>query len=96
MSADAMPAGTIRAVEVAGRPLVVLRHGDDYAALDRWCPHQEGDLAQGRVLAKALKCPLHGYMFSLDTGRGLNCRGYNALVHEVQVVDGMLQVRFRE
>src|SRR5262245_60262948 len=83
-----IPAEAIRAIAVGDTPLVVVRHGDDYAVLDRWCPHQGGDMAAGRVLANTLKCPLHGYMFSLATGRGLNCRGYSARVHEAQVMDG--------
>ena len=93
LPAKEIPAGAIRAVEVDGQSLVMVRVGDSYFALDRSCPHQEGDLAAGRVLGKALKCPLHGYMFSLENGRGLNCRGYNARLHAARVVDGVLQIR---
>jgi nitrite reductase/ring-hydroxylating ferredoxin subunit len=82
-----------QAVEVAGEDLVILRHADRYVAMDRWCPHERGDLAEGRVLGRALKCPLHGFMFSLDAGRGLNCRGFQVTVHEVKVEDGVLSVR---
>jgi 3-phenylpropionate/trans-cinnamate dioxygenase ferredoxin subunit len=96
LPSDELPAGAIRAVEVAGAPLVVVRQGDAYVAMDRWCPHEGGDLAEGRVLARTLKCPLHGYMFSLDHGRGLNCRGYNARLYETRVAEGMLQVRLRQ
>jgi nitrite reductase/ring-hydroxylating ferredoxin subunit len=84
-----------RAVEVGGVELVVLRQGERYVALDRWCPHAEGDLAKGRVLGKALKCPLHGFMFNLDHGRGINCPGFAVAVHEVRVDDGVLSVRLR-
>jgi nitrite reductase [NAD(P)H] small subunit len=96
LPADELPTGGIRAVEVAGTPLVVIRLGEAWVAMDRWCPHQGGDMAEGRVLGRALKCPLHGYMFSLDNGRGLNCRGYNARLHETRVDEGMLQVRLRQ
>jgi nitrite reductase/ring-hydroxylating ferredoxin subunit len=88
-------AAPLQAIEVGGEELVLVRAGERYVAMDRWCPHQEGDLAQGRVLGGTLKCPLHGYMFSLDTGRGLNCRGFNTRVHEAQVADGMVQIRLR-
>lgn len=82
-----------RAVEVEGVELVVLRQGDRYVAMDRWCPHSDGDLAKGRVLGKALKCPLHGFMYSVDTGRGVNCPGFAVTVHEVRVDGGVLSVR---
>jgi nitrite reductase/ring-hydroxylating ferredoxin subunit len=82
-----------QAVTVNGEDLIILRHGERYVAINRWCPHQGGDLAAGRVLGKAIKCPLHGFMFSMDTGRGLNCGGFHAKVHEVQVENGVLSVR---
>jgi nitrite reductase/ring-hydroxylating ferredoxin subunit len=82
-----------RAVEIEGVELVVLRQGDRYVAMDRWCPHSDGDLAKGRVLGKALKCPLHGFMYSVDTGRGMNCPGFAVRVHEVRVDGGVLSVR---
>ena len=84
-----------RAVEVEGVELVVLRQGDRYVAMDRWCPHSDGDLAKGRVLGKALKCPLHGFMYSVDTGRGVNCPGFAVTVHEVRVDGGVLSVRLK-
>jgi nitrite reductase/ring-hydroxylating ferredoxin subunit len=84
-----------RAVEVEGVELVVLRQGDRYVAMDRWCPHSDGDLAKGRVLGKALKCPLHGFMYSVDTGRGVNCPGFAVRVHEVRVDGGVLSVRLK-
>jgi nitrite reductase/ring-hydroxylating ferredoxin subunit len=82
-----------RAVTVEGVELVVLRQGDRYVAMDRWCPHSYADLAQGRVLGKALKCPLHGFMYSVDTGRGVNCPGFAVQVYEVRVDSGGLSVR---
>jgi nitrite reductase/ring-hydroxylating ferredoxin subunit len=82
-----------QAIVVDGVELVLLRHGERYVALDRWCPHSEGDMAKGRVLGKGLKCPLHGFMYSLENGRGLNCPGFALQVHEVRVDDGVLSVR---
>jgi nitrite reductase/ring-hydroxylating ferredoxin subunit len=90
---NAAPLEAPQAVEVEGVELVVARQGDRYVALDRWCPHSDGDLAKGRVLGKALKCPLHGFMYSVDTGRGVNCPGFAVKVHQVRVDDGVLSVR---
>jgi len=90
---DAADLASPRAVEVEGVDLVVLRQGERYVAMDRWCPHSDGDLAKGRVLGKALKCPLHGFMYSVDTGRGMNCPGFSVRVYEVRVDDGVLTVR---
>lgn len=84
-----------QAVNVHGEDLIIFRHSDRYVAMDRWCPHQNGDLAEGCIEAKALECPLHGFMFSVDTGRGVNCPGLNVRVHEVQVENGVLSVRLK-
>jgi nitrite reductase/ring-hydroxylating ferredoxin subunit len=80
-------------VTVEGRDLIIFRHGERYVLMDRWCPHQNGDLAEGQVIGRALKCPLHGFMFSVDAGRGLNCPGFTLRVHEVRVENGYLSVR---
>jgi nitrite reductase (NADH) small subunit len=79
-------------VEVAGEDLLILPYAGRYVAIDRWCPHEHGDMAPGRVLGKALKCPLHGFMFSLETGRGRNCRGFQGRLHQVKVEDGVVFV----
>ena len=90
------PLDQLRAVNVNGEDLLIFRHGDRYVAMDRWCPHQNADMAEGRIVGRALKCPLHGFMFSLDSGRGLNCPGFNVRVHDVQVENGCLRVRLKE
>ena len=82
-------------VNVHGEDLIIFRHGERYVSMDRWCPHQNGDLAGGQIVGRALKCPLHGFMFSVDAGRGLNCPGFNLRVHDVQVENGFLSVRLK-
>lgn len=83
------------AVNVEDRELVLFRRGDTLAAMDRWCPHQRGDMVAGHVVGRALKCPVHGFMFSADTGRGLNCPGFDLPVHDLQVEDGIVRVRLQ-
>jgi nitrite reductase (NADH) small subunit len=96
LNLDETPLERMRAVNVDGEDLVILRQGDQYTAVDRWCPHKKGDMAEGRILGKAFKCPLHGFMFSLNNGRGLNCPGFNLSVHEVRVEAGRLSVRLEK
>lgn len=84
---------TPQPVKIRDIDLIIVRHGDRYVATDRWCPHQGGDLAEGRLLGKAIKCPLHGFMFSLETGRGVNCSGFEVKVYEVKIENGVLSVR---
>lgn len=39
-------------IDVQGRPVVVLRHGDTYYALDNTCRHMGGPLGDGMVIPR--------------------------------------------
>ena len=71
--------------------VLVARVGTDYVAMEDACNHAGASLYEGSMIAGTVACPLHGYMFSLKNGRGLNCRGYNARLHAVRVVDGIVR-----
>ncbi|OGX40472.1 MAG: hypothetical protein A3C53_07885 [Omnitrophica WOR_2 bacterium RIFCSPHIGHO2_02_FULL_68_15] len=50
--------------------------GHHYAIGDR-CPHRGGPLSRGKVeqvpgSGPAVRCPIHGWLFDLATGRCLN------------------------
>ena len=49
--------------------VAVFRTGPDevFAASDR-CPHKGGPLSEGIVHGKRVTCPLHNWVFSLETG----------------------------
>ncbi|MGO4914495.1 nitrite reductase small subunit NirD [Pseudogemmobacter sp. W21_MBD1_M6] len=41
---------------------------DEVFAIDDSCPHKGGPLSEGIVHGKAVTCPLHNWVFSLETG----------------------------
>jgi len=41
---------------------------DEVYALDNSCPHKQGPLAEGIVHGNSVTCPLHNWVFSLETG----------------------------
>ena len=59
-----------RIVKTAMGCVAVFRTGDKevFAISDR-CPHKGGPLSEGIVHGKAVTCPLHNWVFSLETGR---------------------------
>ena len=71
-----MPPGLLDngiAVAVAGgTDVVILRQDDVYRAVDRWCPHEDGDMGEGMMYGKNIKCPVHGYIFDLTKGQCIN------------------------
>ena len=79
------------AVAVAdGTDVVVLRQDDGYRAVDRWCPHEEGDLGEGLMYGKHIKCPVHGYIFDLTRGQCVNQFHLKIGVYAVEVDGGDL------
>ena len=65
--------GELKAVVVAGTPVVLARVGERYRALDDRCPHAGGPLSQGCIENGLLVCPWHGREYDLETGR---CEGF--------------------
>ena len=66
--ADIPPRGA-RRVMFDDTPVAVFRAGDGalFALVDR-CPHKHGPLSQGIVHGRAVACPLHNWVISLETG----------------------------
>jgi nitrite reductase/ring-hydroxylating ferredoxin subunit/uncharacterized membrane protein len=60
--------GRPRCADVAGVPVLVVRHGGVLRALHNRCTHRAGSLADGEVADGAVTCPLHGSVFSLEDG----------------------------
>ena len=85
---DDIPQHTGLALEVAGRPIGVMRSNDKVFAFRNMCPHKRAPLALGTLEGtmlptscvndlnygmeeRVLKCPWHGWEFSVETGECL-------------------------
>jgi len=63
----------MKAFEVQGRRVLVVNTGGKWYAVSDTCSHAEASLAFGRLDAESrtVSCPLHGAVFDLETGAGL-------------------------
>lgn len=84
---DEFPPGSARIVEVRGRSIGVFNVDGRFYAMRNVCPHHGAPLCLGRVTGRMLpsrpyeyeygqegeilRCPWHGYEFSLQDGRSL-------------------------
>ncbi|MEM3655996.1 MAG: Rieske 2Fe-2S domain-containing protein [Thermoprotei archaeon] len=66
--------GRLKAFNVGGRDIVLFRKNGKIYAFDRWCTHEQGDLAAGSVEDDVITCPDHGSQFDLEKN-GLNVLG---------------------
>jgi 3-phenylpropionate/trans-cinnamate dioxygenase ferredoxin component len=67
---DDIAPGSARRFDVGGRPVAVVRIGDDFYAIGDTCSHADFSLSEGDVWPDELEieCPKHGSTFSLATG----------------------------
>lgn len=68
LSATALAAGEVRAVEAEGRKLVLCEVEGSVYALDDRCPHADVSLSGGRLEGAILECPLHGGKLDVRDG----------------------------
>ena len=67
-----IPLRGARCVKTPEGKIAVFRTAENEVfAIDDHCPHKGGPLSQGIVHAKAVTCPLHNWVISLETGRAL-------------------------
>ncbi|WP_176084707.1 nitrite reductase small subunit NirD [Martelella sp. HB161492] len=101
MSSDFIPIGTIddiprrgaRCVRTAYGKIAVFRTADDQVfAIDDQCPHKGGPLSDGIVHGKAVTCPLHNFVISLESGSALGADEGGVNTYPVRVEDGRLSI----
>jgi len=66
-----VPAGTIKEVQVGGKPVAIANVGGAYYAIDGTCLHRGGPLGQGVLEGAVVTCPWHGWQFDVTTGRAV-------------------------
>ena len=76
---EGIPPGQSVEVTVEGKEVALFNVDGTYYAVGGRCPHRSGPLAKGRVETvegkPAVRCPLHGWLFELETGRCLTRPG---------------------
>ena len=92
---DDLAPGTARKFDVGGRPVAVVRIGDDVYAIGDTCSHAEVSLSEGEVYADTceIECIKHGSTFDLKTGEPLTLPATQPVpVYDVVVEDGQVVV----
>ena len=63
--------------QVAGEAVLLARSGGGLFAIGAECTHYHGPLAEGVLVAGAVRCPWHHACFSLRTGEALHAPALN-------------------
>ena len=86
-----IPQRGARVVKTAEGCVAVFRtSGDEVFALDNRCPHKGGPLAEGIVHGNSVTCPLHNWVFSLETGLAQGADEGQVPTYPAKVEDGRI------
>lgn len=89
-----LPDNTLRRVEVAGVPVVLVKLGTKYAAIAATCSHAGGPLDEGELQGDVVQCPWHGSRFRIRDGKAVTGPAtFSQPRYDVQVRDGMIYLR---
>jgi nitrite reductase (NADH) small subunit len=88
---DDVPSRGARCVNTPeGRIAVFRTAGDQVFAIEDHCPHKGGPLSQGIVHGRAVTCPLHNWVISLESGKALGADEGTVRTVPTRVEDGRL------
>ena len=94
---DDIPLRGARCVKTPQGKIGVFRtHDDRIFAIEDHCPHKGGPLTQGIVHGAAVSCPLHNWVFSLETGKALGADEGTVKTIPVRVEDGRIAIGLDE
>jgi len=65
---DAVPEGRALGAVVAGERVAIYRHRGRLSAVSGVCRHQNGPLAEGKIIDGCITCPWHGYQYEPESG----------------------------
>ena len=91
--ADEFSTGMRRVADADGIAVAVFNLGGEYFAIKDVCPHDGGELANGKLDGEVIICPRHGARFSIKSGVVLSPPAYEDVrTYPVRVVDGKVQI----
>lgn len=88
-----IPQRGARVVKTAQGCVAVFRTAqDEVYALNNACPHKGGPLAEGIVHGASVTCPLHNWVFSLETGTAQGADEGQVATYPARVVGGRIEL----
>lgn len=91
-----IPRQGARVVKTASGCVAVFRTLDDRVfALDDRCPHKGGPLSEGIVHGTSVTCPLHNWVFDLNTGTAQGADEGRVATYGIRVEAGRILIDAR-
>jgi nitrite reductase (NADH) small subunit len=92
-SIDAIPRRGARCVTTPAGKIAVFRTQEDQVfALENRCPHKQGPLSEGIVHGASVTCPLHNWVFDLETGKATGADEGQVRTYPIRIADGRVMM----
>jgi len=85
--------GRGKIVTVNGIKVALFRCEGAVYAIRNQCPHMGGDLGDGFLEGEIVRCPWHGWRFSVKTGKAPDTEVVGVRTYEVRIEDDDVFVR---
>ncbi|WP_323770709.1 nitrite reductase small subunit NirD [Antarctobacter sp.] len=90
---DEVPLRGARVLKTNVGCVAVFRTGaDEVFAVSDTCPHKGGPLSDGIVHGQSVTCPLHNWVFDLNTGQAQGADEGHIATYPVRVDAGRIQI----
>ena len=93
VSADELKAGSTKLVTVAGRSILLARHGDQVYGVSNRCPHMGCSLANGELKGYVVTCPCHGWSFDIRNGQYQKAKTIKLMTYKCKIQDGKIHIK---
>ncbi|KMW59391.1 Nitrite reductase [NAD(P)H] small subunit [Candidatus Rhodobacter oscarellae] len=88
-----IPLRGARKVKTAQGCIAVFRTGEaEVFATSNTCPHKQGPLNEGIVHDRKVTCPLHNWVFDLETGEAQGADEGRIMTYAARVEDGRVLI----
>jgi len=90
---DDIPVRGARCLRTPVGKIAVFRTAtDEVYAIDDHCPHKGGPLSDGIVHGNAVTCPLHNWVFSLESGEAQGADEGSVRTYSIRNDNGVLSI----
>ena len=85
--------GEVKGFSMQSSPVLIANLNGRYYAMDSACPHAHAPLEDGIINGKTLKCPWHGSVFDLESGRCISGPAVmDQRVYNLKIENGIIQI----
>lgn len=80
-----LPPGSMKSIDLDGRPLALFHTASGIHATDGRCPHRGGPLAEGDLIGEQVVCPWHLWTFDVRSGQCVDFPDVCVAVHSTEL-----------